>query len=117
MPKKNVEELKLVKKDWSRSPTLETIKRVEDFISKNSKKMNRRELWKALPKKIMWQTYLVILEYLINLEKVDIDTSGKLISKKIVCEEKPITESLKNSLSLQQTPLQQKKKLVPSYIG
>ena len=39
-----------------RSPTLETVLMVEKTIEKYSGEFNRTELWKELPRKVMWQT-------------------------------------------------------------
>ncbi len=61
-----------------RSPTLETILLVEKKIEEKSGEWNRTELWKNLPRKVMWQTYLVILEYLQSINKIAIDTEGKI---------------------------------------
>ena len=55
----------------ARSPTLETVLMVERTIEEYSGELNRTELWKKLPKKVMWQTYLVILNYLIT-SKIDL---------------------------------------------
>ena len=35
-------------------------------------------MWKKLPKKVMWQTYLVILTYLEEINKIAIDRKGKI---------------------------------------
>ncbi len=61
-----------------RSPTLDTVMMVERAIDKNSGEYNRTELWKNLPKKVMWQTYLVILEYLESINKIAFDKEGKI---------------------------------------
>lgn len=61
---------------FARSPTLDTVIMVEKFIEKNSGEFNRTEIWKKLPKKIMWQTYLVILDYLQSVNKIAIDSRG-----------------------------------------
>jgi len=61
---------------FARSPTLETVMMVEKTIKKYSGEFNRTELWKRLPKKVMWQTYLVILDYLQSINKVAIDSKG-----------------------------------------
>ena len=55
-----------------RSPTLDTVLMVEKTIEKYSGEYNRTNLWKNLPKKVMWQTYLVILEYLESINKIAI---------------------------------------------
>lgn len=58
---------------FARSPTLQTVLMVERFIDENSGEFNITNLWKKLPKKVMWQTYLVILDYLQNINKIAID--------------------------------------------
>jgi hypothetical protein len=37
---------------------------VEKFIEEHSGKYKKTELFKKLPKKVMWQTFQVIMEYL-----------------------------------------------------
>lgn len=61
-----------------RSPTLDTVRMVENCIEENSGEWNRTELWKNLPKKVMWQTFLVILDYLESINKVAFDKEGKI---------------------------------------
>ena len=68
----------LLKNPFVRSPTLETVLMVEKFIDKYSGEFNRTALWKKLPKKVMWQTYLVILDYLQEINKIAIDRKGKI---------------------------------------
>lgn len=63
----------------ARSPTLETVLMVEKTINKYSGEFNRTELWKKLPKKVMWQTYLVILNYLQSINKIAISKQGILV--------------------------------------
>lgn len=59
-----------------RSPTLDTVLMVEKAIENNSGEFNRTELWKKLPRKVMWQTYLVILSYLESINKIAFDKNG-----------------------------------------
>lgn len=63
----------------ARSPTLETVLMVEKAIEKYSGEFNRTELWKKLPKKVMWQTYLVILNYLQSINKIAVSKEGVLV--------------------------------------
>ena len=63
----------------ARSPTLETVRMVERIIEEYSGELNRTELWKKLPKKVMWQTYLVILDYLQSINKIAISKEGILV--------------------------------------
>jgi len=66
------------KKLFERSPTLDTVLMVEKTIEKNSGEFNRTELWKKLPKKVMWQTYIYILDYLEATNKIAFDKEGKV---------------------------------------
>ena len=68
----------LLNNPFVRSPTLDTVLMVEKTIDKYSGDCNRTELWKKLPKKVMWQTYLVVLDYLQDINKIAIDKMGKI---------------------------------------
>lgn len=59
-----------------RSPTLETVKMVEKTIHKYSGEFKRTQLWQKLPRKVMWPTYLVILDYLQEANRIIISDSG-----------------------------------------
>ena len=61
------------------SPTLESIKMVERTIIKYSQECGKYQLWKKLPKKMMYQTYQLILEYLEESAKIIIDKDGCVI--------------------------------------
>jgi hypothetical protein len=67
-----------LKNPFVRSPTLDTVLMVEKTIEKHSGEYNRTELWKKLPKKVMWQTFLVILDYLENINKIAVDREGTI---------------------------------------
>jgi len=62
-----------------RSPNLDTVLMVERFIEDNSGEFNRTDIWKKLPKKVMWQTYLIILDYLQGINKIAISKEGILV--------------------------------------
>lgn len=64
---------------FARSPTLETVIMIEAVIEKHSGKLNKTELWKKLPRKVMWQTYLVVLDYLERSNKIVIDKDEKIV--------------------------------------
>ncbi len=68
-----------VKNRFLRSPTLDTVIMVENLIEKYSGDFNRTVLWKHLPKKVMWQTYLIILDYLEKINKIVTDKKGKIV--------------------------------------
>ncbi|MBS3079355.1 hypothetical protein J4218_04490 [Candidatus Pacearchaeota archaeon] len=63
----------------ARSPTLDTVLMVEKTIEDYSGEFNRTDLWKKLPKKVMWQTYLVVLDYLQSINKIGISKDGFLV--------------------------------------
>ncbi len=71
-------QVQIQKNPFVRSPTLDTVLMVEKTIDKYSGDYNRTELWKKLPKKVMWQTYLVVLDYLQDINKIAIDKIGKI---------------------------------------
>ena len=52
--------------------------RIEKTIEEQSGEYGRRELWMALPKKVMWQTFLVVLDYLQSIQKIAFDRDGKI---------------------------------------
>ena len=62
-----------------RSPTLDTVQMVEDIIKNNSGELNRTQIWKKLPRKVMWQTYIRILEYLQSINKIAISKKGIIV--------------------------------------
>ena len=61
------------------SPTLESIIMVEKTIQKYSQECGKYQLWKKLPKKMMYQTFHVILDYLEESGKIMIDKDGCII--------------------------------------
>lgn len=62
-----------------RSPTLETVIMIEKAIEEKSGEQNRTELWKNLPRKVMWQTYLIVLDYLQSINKIAISNEGIIV--------------------------------------
>ncbi len=69
----NVEEI------ITRSPRLETIIMVEQFIKKHSGDFGKTELFQKLPKKMMWGTFNLILKYLWDNNKIGIDRNGFIV--------------------------------------
>ncbi|MCR4327545.1 MAG: hypothetical protein NUV46_03120 [Nanoarchaeota archaeon] len=63
----------------ARSPTLQTVLMVEKFIDENSGEYKKTELFKKLPKKVMWQTFQVIMEYLENSLRIASDKEGYVV--------------------------------------
>jgi hypothetical protein len=60
------------------SPQLDTILMVESFIKEHSGEYKKRALWENLPKKTMYQTYSVIIGYLLDSGKIATDKDGKI---------------------------------------
>ena len=65
--------------DIARSPTLQTVLMVERFIEENSGEYKKTDLFKNLPKKVMWQTFQVIIEYLESVYKIVYDKDGYIV--------------------------------------
>lgn len=61
------------------SPTLESVLMVEAAARKYSQECGKYQLWKKLPKKMMYQTFQVILDYLEQSGKIMIDKDGCVI--------------------------------------
>ena len=59
-----------------RSPTLETVNMVENTIKEFSGEFKKTQLWEKLPKKVMWPTYLLILNYLEEINKIITSDNG-----------------------------------------
>ena len=60
------------------SPQLDTILMVEEKIQEMDYP-KKTELWKALPKKVMYQTFCVIIDYLEHSGKILIDKDGSIV--------------------------------------
>lgn len=67
------------KNSFGRSPNLQTVLMVEAFIKENSGEFNRTQIWNRLPRKIMWQTFLIILDYLENNGRILTISDGRII--------------------------------------
>jgi len=59
-------------------PQLDTILMVEDTIQKMDYP-KKTELWKALPKKVMYQTFCIIIDYLEESGKIMIDKDRRIV--------------------------------------
>lgn len=51
-------------------PQLDTVLMVEKFIREHSGEYKKRSLWENLPKKMMYQTFCVIFDYLSESGKI-----------------------------------------------
>ena len=61
------------------SPNLGTVIMIEKTIEKYSGECGKYQLWKKLPRKVMYKTFLVVLDYLINSGKIIIDQEGCIL--------------------------------------
>jgi len=59
-------------------PQLDTVLMVEEFIRENGGEYKKRALWENLPKKMMYQTFEVIYNYLLDSGKIARDSEGKI---------------------------------------
>ena len=59
-----------------RSPTLETVRMVEETINEHSGEFNKTQIWEKLPRKIMWPTFNTILNYLKEINKIITSDNG-----------------------------------------
>jgi len=71
-------ELQLLKKTNGRFPRLDTVLMVEEFIRERDGEFRKKQLWEALPKKMMYQTFSTIIDYLLLSGKISIDAEGKI---------------------------------------
>lgn len=69
---------KLIAKDILRYPRLDTILMVEAYIRKHDGEFKKRKLWESLPRRMMYQTFCVIMEYLLSSRKISIDKENKI---------------------------------------
>lgn len=61
------------------SPTLDTVMMVEKTIEKFNGQFNKTQIWERLPRKVMWKTYNVILNYLMEINKIGIADKNILV--------------------------------------
>ncbi len=64
--------------DILRYPRLDTVLMVEHFIKEHDGEFKKRKLWESLPKKMMYQTFCVIIDYLLDSGKISIDKEAKV---------------------------------------
>jgi len=68
-----------INKIIARSPRLDTIIMTEKFIKEHSGEYKKTELFNKLPKKVMWGTFNVILQYLWENNKIGIDKGDYVV--------------------------------------
>ena len=60
----------------ARYPNLQTVLMVEKFIKDNSMFYTKREIFNKLPKKMLWGTFKIIIDYLEETLKITIEEDG-----------------------------------------
>lgn len=60
-------------------PRLDTVLEIEETIMNAKEYPNKRQLWLSLKKKIMYQTFMLILNYLEYSGKIYITKDGKVM--------------------------------------
>ena len=61
-----------------RYPRLDTVLMVERFIQKHDGELKKKQLWSKLPRKMMYQTFCVAIDYLLYSGKISLDDEGKI---------------------------------------
>ena len=69
----------MLRKNILHYPQLDTILRVEDFIRENSGEFKKKSLWENLPKKMIYQTFCVIFDYLLESGKIALDREDHVV--------------------------------------
>ena len=59
-------------------PRLDSVLMVEKFIYDNSGEFGKTQIWEKLPKKMMYQTFSVVIDYLLYTGRIAVDKEGKL---------------------------------------
>jgi len=60
-------------------PRLDSVLMVEKLIYETSGEFTKKQLWSRLPKKMMYQTFSVIIDYLLYSNRIVADRDGKLV--------------------------------------
>ncbi len=61
-----------------RFPRLDTVLMVEKQIQENDGEFRKKALWQHLPKKMMYQTFCVVIDYLLYSRKISVDAERKI---------------------------------------
>jgi len=59
-------------------PQLDSVLMVEKFIYEHSGEFKKKQLWEKLPRKMMYQTYSVVIDYLLYSGKIAVDREGTI---------------------------------------
>ncbi len=74
----------------TRTPNLATISMIRDTIRAQNREFSVYQLWKALPRKMMYQTYKKAISYLTERGEIITDSNGKIAYMKIKTKHKQI---------------------------
>ena len=61
-----------------RFPRLDTVLMVEEFIKEHDGEFRKKQLWEQMPKQVMYQTFSIIIDYIIVSGKISVDAEGKI---------------------------------------
>ena len=61
------------------NPTLDTVKMIEQTISKMAQYPSKNKLWRTLPRQVQYQTFKTVLDYLEESNKIMYDKDGTII--------------------------------------
>ena len=75
-------------KEILRFPRLDTILMVEDFLQKHKQGIGKKRLWMSLPKKMMYQTFCLIIDYLLYSGKITIRDKKIVWMQKLLISDK-----------------------------
>ena len=59
-------------------PRLDSVLMVQKLIYNTSGEYKKKQLWENLPKKMMYQTFSLALDYLLISGKISVDAEGKI---------------------------------------
>ena len=90
--------LSKMNKTGASNPTLDTIKMVEQAISKTQRYSSKNSLWRSLPRQVQYPTFRTILDYLEESNKIMYDKDGTIIW--IFADNPKLKKLLKTSRSL-----------------
>ena len=71
--------LKKANRSRTSNPTLDTIKMVEQALSKESQYTSKNRLWRTLPRQVQYPTFKAVLDYLEESNKIMYDKDGTII--------------------------------------
>ena len=69
---------KITKRKILHYPRLDSVLMVEKIIFDTSGEFTKKQLWQRLPKKMMYQTFSVVIDYLLQSGKIATDREGKI---------------------------------------